>query len=73
MDYWQHNDSYCANIKQSGCDYFNNTIPYIKIMLHHKPRARIIAGNHVLVEFNYIPNINPKNIQEKIKLFLLYS
>lgn len=74
VEYWYNPDYNYMNIRQPGGDYYNNHTPYVRMNLPpHNPRARIISSSDVLAEFNYIPNINPQNVQEKIKLFLLFS
>jgi hypothetical protein len=74
VDYWHHSDFYCANIRLQGGDYYNNETMYLQFTLPpFKPMARIVSNSTVHLTFDYMPNINPQNIKDKFKLYLLFS
>lgn len=72
---YQAEVGYHANMSMKGDDLEGkHWKPYLQFSLPPRlPRAKIVVGPNVIVTFDYMPNINPQNIMEKLKLYLLFS
>lgn len=72
---YQADAGYHANMSMQGDDlegrHWN---PYIQFSLPPRlPNAKLIIGPNVIVYFKGMPDINPQNIRDKIKLYLTFS
>lgn len=73
-EFYYEGDLAWGCMRLEGGDYYDNSIPYLRFNLPpFKPYARIVASSTVYATWNYMPNINPTNLKEKIKLYLLFS
>ena len=68
IDYYKNHANMLAKDKYNGLYFQFDLIPCT-------PHSRIIDGNKakVVATFNHIPNISPLNINDKLKLYALFS
>jgi hypothetical protein len=63
----------CMVIKDGN--YYDYSEPYIRFNLPpHIPRTRLIVNTETIIfDLNYMLDISPQTLQEKLKLYLTFS
>ena len=60
-----------ANMRMKNSNF---KAPYIQFdLIPLIPRTRLIIGADVIVRWDYMPNINPTNLNNKLKTYLVFS
>lgn len=67
-------DTKYANIRLPTIHYWDFTKPYVQFSLSTNDKfSRIVLANKILLEVDFIMNITPQNIKDKLKLYLTFS